>query len=658
MIQDSIRQLAANSPNQNSFYQQFLPLVASRTNALGGIAWNCNADPFTPICQTRSKNHENLNIGLTESKHISLLQKAVNESGPNSMSMLIQQDNSIDFPGTRNESPVIVLSVVRREESIELVEMFYPNGLDPSAYQNTAKSLDFFCRTASQCDLNPDAQEYQSPQTSGPAKISAVQLDEYVHQIHRSIDSKVAAKQIANEARRVLDCDRVTVVDRRGGRCRATAVSGQPSVNNRSNAIYLLRKLVSRVLPTKQTFWYPTDKPIPREIDKPLQAYLEQASTRSLVVVPIFEEPPVLQENPDAPKQKKNVIGGMIIEHCVEQWERSHMESAVETVSRHASDSYRNAFAHGQLLFYPLWKWLGKSKVIWAARNLPKTLLALVGLIGLGLMMFLFPADLKISCDGVLVPEVRQNVFVPLDGTVSKVAIEHGTEVKAGDTLLVLTNNDLENQASELNGRIVELKSRIEDTETMLLSPNNQELGEQNLNAQKAQLKSLESQLALLNRKLEKLKIVSPIDGQVVTWNIEERLRQRPVSRGEQILEIANANGKWELELDVADRSVGHIQDALTKNEGKPLDVEFIVAADPDRKFKGKLIEIGKATQVKSDSGPTVSLRIEIEDQDKLDIKQIKSSVSANVICKETTLGHSMFHGVSEFVQRQWFKLF
>jgi len=123
-------------------------------------------------------------------------------------------------------------------------------------------------------------------------------------------------------------------------------------------------------------------------------------------------------------------------------------------------------------------------------------------------------------------------------------------------------------------------------------------------------------------------------------------------------MEVVNVDGKWQLELNAPDRSIGHIQRAFAKRGDDPLVVEFILAADTDKKFTGELIEIGKSTMMSQEDGPTVSLKIEIEDQDELDIRQIKSSVSANVICGKTSLGYSLFHGVTEFFQKHLFRVF
>lgn len=634
-------------------------MVAKETKAISGIAWNCSSQPFLPICQTRSNSHDNLKIGISESEHVSLLNRAVVESEGERKSLLIKQR-----PGptaAENENPVIAISVVRQGGSVDLVELFLPHGLDEDEYEKSAKSLDQYCNAATECTLPPANNQANASKdaNSSARQISPNELDTYVHQIHRSLDLKHTAIQIANEARRVLDCDRVSVIQAKGKRCKVTAVSGQASVNSRSNTIYLLRKLTRNVLATKKTFWYPTDDELPKEIEEPLHAYLAIAATRFLVVVPIMDQAPQDLDAPNSEYKEERVIGGLVIEHCSEHWERIHVSDAVEVVARHASDAFRNSYHHRQLLFFPVWNSLGKSKTVLAARNLPKTVVAILGVILLGMILAFYPANLKIACDGVLVPQQRSKIFVPIDGVVSKTSVRHGSIVEKDAPLVTLVNNDLENEAIELDGRIREAKLTIENTETLLLSPNpnDQELGQQDLNAQKAQLISLQRQRDLVERKLIQLQIKSPHAGQVITWNVEDRLKNRPVSRGEELMEVVNVDGDWQLELLAPDRGIGHIQAALAAKK-EPLDVKFILAATPEKQFTGKLIEIGKATQLSPDSGPVVSLIIEVDLQDELDIRQIKSSVSANVICEEVSLGYAWFHGVSEFVQKQWFRLF
>ena len=153
MTQDSIRQLAATAQDRSSFYQQFLPMVADQTNAISGIAWSCQSEPYLPICQTRSKSFDNLQLGVSESEHAALLNQAARESDQRQQSLLIRRNSESSL--APNQNPVIVLSVVRQGDSIELVEMFYPQGLEESTYQENAKSIDFLCRAATSCELPP-----------------------------------------------------------------------------------------------------------------------------------------------------------------------------------------------------------------------------------------------------------------------------------------------------------------------------------------------------------------------------------------------------------------------------------------------------------------------------------------------------------------------
>ncbi len=657
--QDTIRRIANDSPNRLAFYQQFLPFVVNQTGAVSAIAWKCTSLPFRPLCQLQSPSHETLRIGVSETEHVDLLNRGIQSQ----YALVIKPKVTNPLTNSNSatiENPYIVLASVRQNESVEIIELFFPQGSDADVYQSHSETLNNFCQIAADSDLPDETVTQGPPRTTAPSvkKISPSQLDNYVHQVHRSLDPTETSQRIVNEARRLLDCDRVSVVQIKGGRCKIKSISGQPSINNRSNTVQLLRQLCDRVLPTRQSFWYPSDKQLPVEIETPLQNYLAIAVTRSLIVEPIFDRPPEQQERPDIVNKQPRLIGGLVIENCKQEWTKDSVSQAMDVAVRHASDAYRNAHTHRQLLFYPVWKWLGKSKAIYAARNLPKTLAAAIGLLALGLLLAFCPADLKVSCEGVLIPAHRQNVFAPIDGTVGQISVEHGSTVKSGDPLMRLINIDLETQSAELAGKINELERNIESTETLLLSRSltDDQLGEQNLNAQKEELASYHRQRDLINQKLAKLEINSPMAGQVVTWNLDDRFKMRPVSRGDLLMEVVDIEGDWQLELNLPDQKVGHLLDAH-HNSKTPLTVEFILAADPDRKLAGKLIDIGHATEIEPEKGQSVRLKVKIDSRD-LDIRQAKSGVTANVICRKTTLGNSLFLGAKEFFQKHWFRLF
>ena len=58
---------------------------------------------------------------------------------------------------------------------------------------------------------------------------------------------------------------------------------------------------------------------------------------------------------------------------------------------------------------------------------------------------------------------------------------------------------------------------------------------------------SLEDQLKLYHIKQQQLKVVSPIDGQVLSWQIRDKLLHRPVEKGQVLMTVADPAGQWEL---------------------------------------------------------------------------------------------------------------
>ncbi len=59
----------------------------------------------------------------------------------------------------------------------------------------------------------------------------------------------------------------------------------------------------------------------------------------------------------------------------------------------------------------------------------------------------------------------------------------------------------------------------------------------------KQQLAGLAHQREILETQQRDLVVRSPIDGQALTWNLEELLEARPVERGQSLLTVADSTG-------------------------------------------------------------------------------------------------------------------
>lgn len=660
---NTIQQIADEATTLQQFYERYLELACSSLNGIGGVAWRHSSNQFDPIAQVKGNEDQPIRMSVSEERHVRLLQQAVSSPDP----MVVRPEQEA---GEESENPTILLAKLNRGPNIDLIELFIPGGLAQETNVSRLRELALLNRevenTASKGSTAPSpapGQNLGSPSLanapSAPAtarrNLSASQLDQFSHVLHQSLDVKETSKKIANEIRRVLDCDRVTVMKVNGTRCKAIAISGQPTVNRKSNTVSLLEKATRKIIAIKQVFWFPSDDQQPPQISSPLNEYLAISATRSLIVYPIFDRVAKDLTHPDQrdPRRRveRKIIGGIVIEHCKEQWSRDEVSGAIEMVCRHSADAYRNSWQHHNLFAYPLWYWLGKSRVLTAARNLPKTLAALAGLTLLTLAMIFVPADFRMTCEGTLLPESRRNVFANIPGVVKDVLVDHGDLVEKDQPLVRLENIDLAQQIQTAVGKSAELTAIIRSARTELSNTRNKDQSRnENIAALEAQLRSVGRELSLLRDKEKRLTVVSPIGGSVVTYDVRDILKDRPVERVESLMEVADLSGSWQLELNLPDRKIGHVTQALKKNDGQPLDVEFILAAKPGETLKGKLVEIGKATEMLPEQGQHLKLKVAIEDQ-VLDIKQLRSGVNAYIDCGECSLGYSWFHPVLEFVQ-------
>jgi biotin carboxyl carrier protein len=647
--EQTIQRFADKAGNRREFLQKFIDHAIHEYDALGGMFWDCTDDVPKPVCQHYRGESEMLKLGCSAKQHTDFLRQACASSQP----LLVSADGSgSQTNADQTLHPAILMVSVEHGGRKEVAELFFAGDVPRDEVTEKVDSLASLSRAAVVYGM-PSQQ--QLSQATSPARIDPVATEAFIHSLHQSLDLKDNAATIANETRRFLECDRATVVSTQGKRSRTLAVSGQPSVNRRSNAIRMLEKVVNKVLPTRQMFWYPDEESLPPQIDGPLQEYLANSATRTMVVVPVFDKSESKQLQVDAHRDHKKLIGGIIVEHCREQWDREQKAPLVELAMRHASDAYRNAWNHQSLFLYSVWKWLGKSKIVLAARHLPKTIAAGVGLIAAALALIFVQTDFQLSCDGSLVPQERALVFPTRPGVVSEVLVNHGQKVEQGQTIAKLKDLDLVYQITEIEGRIKEVKQTIRSIESSRLGRKRGEeesLQQENLRAQQVQLESLEEQKRIFAERQNAMVVASPLAGQVMTWEVRKRLQNRPVGVVDQLMEIANVDGRWTLELDLPDRKVGHFMKRwkAAQSEDKPVEVEFILAAEPGVTHRGEVQSVGTTTEVNAANEHHLKILVDI-DIEGINIRQSRSGVAAKIDCGHASLGYVWFHPVSEFLQ-------
>ena len=175
------------------------------------------------------------------------------------------------------------------------------------------------------------------------------QLETFARQVHVSLNPIEVAYVVANEGRRLIDCDRVSVGIRLGKRTRIEAISGADVVEKRSNLVQRMRALVDGVLRwgEKLVFTGVKDDSLPPDVYAALVSYLEESSSKLLVVMPLRDQ---------REEDSKNPPRSAIVMECFEPTEtQEQLIARLEIVGKHAAPALYNAVEHRRIPFRFVW---------------------------------------------------------------------------------------------------------------------------------------------------------------------------------------------------------------------------------------------------------------------------------------------------------------
>jgi hypothetical protein len=170
-------------------------------------------------------------------------------------------------------------------------------------------------------------------------------------------------------------------------------------------------------------------------------------------------------------------------------------------------------------------------------------------------------------------------------------------------------------------------------------------------------IRNLQSQLRILQAKKASLIVASPIAGTVLNWQPAHYLRARPVERGAALLEIGDLSGEWILELDVTDRSAGHVLKSFespTDDAAAAVPVSFVVETNPADSFQGTIIRAARTTHLAENGESAVRLEAAI-DETQVPDRRHGAAIIAKIDCGRRSLGFVWFHELLEELERRFF---
>lgn len=550
-------------------------------------------------------------------------------------------------------APVLPTHSGQDESSAALVEIALRPGASPSFYRGAEEFLNAVAEVGAEFHALSDLARLRSLCDEQQWLLT---LGE---RVHGSLQLNPTAAAIANESRTAIGCDRVSVLAPKGRGSRLLAASGVDRPNRRSQTVRGLEKLaaISRQLGDPLYLADDQEDALPQAAEA-LHQYADVSHARQVAVVPM---------RVSEPDNDQGQIVGVLV---AESFAGTDAEVARDRVAEAAvvcAPALRNSLEVDAI---PLFGLLQSLRGLARPSAVTKITLALAALVALAAALWLVPAELRIEARGELQPVARNNVFAPGAGIVEELSVEHGQQVAQGDLLARLRDPELDLEIKRVDGERRTTQRQLEAVRATRTSLNRRDTAPTEayrLSAEEQQLTqrlaALEEQKQLLASQRDSLTLHSPLDGMVVTWELEESLLGRPVERGQVLMTIADSDAAWRIELQLPDDRIGYLLDAQQTGDDEPLVVEYRLGSQEEGFLRGRVTQIAqRADQPESQEAPGAMRTVAVYATPDDSIEEVArdgelrpgASVRARVLCGERSLGYVWMHDLVNAARVWW----
>ncbi len=497
--------------------------------------------------------------------------------------------------------------------------------------------------TAQEFVRNVDRQQAQSSGENGS------QFLEFSVNAHSSLEPRVVGHHLANDARLLLGCERVSIFMLGGRSPRLLAISSVASVEGRSQLVKQMTSMVGRAVKLNQAII--SDH---KATDHRLASLVEE---HCLATGLPFAFGVSVKTSPEQSGNRVSPPIGFLLAESTGDIDRVKFARGLGQVVPHMATSLSNANTYSQIPFRRTFGWLGRMSSL---ANLSR--LAVIALLT-GLLIAasqLFTIEFKVRIPGELRPVVERNVFAAHDGVVEKVFVDHGDRVEVDEPLLQLRSTEYEVEFEKASSDILKLQ-QLKESKLIVLNRVSSVGSDQNLAAQLAseisdldfQIATREEQAKFLKHQMAGLLIKCPVAGQVTTWQSKENLANRPVRWGDPVLNVAQLDGDWDLIFRVPERRIGYV---LTRAEElgseETLELEFFLESDPGKKYRVQVKEIDRSAIEDSELGPVTILTCAAPEE--LTNKRQGATVSGDVDCGRKSVWFVWTREMFDSIARQF----
>ena len=666
------------------FYEQFLTTALQAIEAPAGVVWLRTPQGFLQIsCQQGIEK-----VGLDDKRgarpcHNEILRQ-VFQAQPVRPVIIEPQGRLTGVSSEPGAVPAANLTdfyamfapIVQPDKSpLGLLEIFHDATHDPRLYQTFLQYIVQMAGYAGQYHAFS-----QNRNSSGLERLFA-QMDGFNKQIHGTLSPTEVAYHVANEGRRIVECDRLCVGVRHGKFVTVEAVSGADTVEKASTHVRRMKELFDAVLKYGDKLVYrgTQDDGLPPDVSHALDHYLAESQPKLLVVAPVRDE-----REKDNDKPARSIV---LMESFNPPEQSEPLISRLDVISKHAAPALYNASELSRIPFRFVWTPISKLQETLGGKRRFYTALIL-GLLGvLVLAMVFVPYDLRLPAKGEFLPRATNFVYAPTEGEVTRIAFKSGDSVRPGATLVYLRSERLNEQAARYAAEVTSNDQAAQQANVMAAKADQPDAINQFRREEKKAraLASMNRELLQGLRQMYNLQPNSngvftvpaprpengiPGDWKVISDNKDSELLHRTVKPNEPLMRLGAVDGPWRIELKLPQRNIGHVSRAFSdpkrhkvdESGRKYLDVDVLLGSQTDSSYPGRLYEEDVAKEAvpnrddHNEQEPIMLAYVRVNlpefgpaGQIPVELRTAGVEARTRIRCGKHALGYSLFHGVWEW---------
>jgi len=423
-----------------------------------------------------------------------------------------------------------------------------------------------------------------------------------------------AANIMAQDAAPILHSGRTSVLTRIDNRFELQAITGVTGPKAAAEIVQALQVAASD--PNASQAWMRLDScdgPTSPEVRNAFSV-LQRGGTQQLRVIPLTDDVVMIIEN-FADSQLPD-------DSTVQQ-----LATAAGPVFHRHMDEQRSWWT----------RWLTTRRQRW-----------LVGVVLFVSFLTFVPTDFEVEVPGRILAANQQHIFAPENGTIDEVHFENESAVIAGQTLLKMSNPDLELELRRIQGDIDTTTAKLAAARASRLTSADARFSGDEQQLQK-ELENLTQQHQLVQQQAAALLVQSPLSGTAFRRDPQQELLARPVQRGQRLLDIVPDNAEWQLDLAIPARLLNYVTEYRRQSD-KPARVRYLLRSAPQQDWTTQLSNVENAVQIQ-DSELVCRATAKLAQLPETDLRP-GTSVLARIHCGRRSIGFVWFREVWEFWQQ------